>query len=380
MAEDSAQDRDFPASSKRRQQAREKGQVARSRDLSSSLLMVTTAAAVYYGGAWFFGQGMQVLHEGLSVPAAAAHDPRRMLEFAATVARDGLLVALPLLLLSVVVCIAGGVALGGWVFSLEALAPDFTRLDPVAGIQRMFSISGLVELGKAMLKTAVIGSLLALVLWSRRGELLSLLGVAPSQAPALLGSLCGHAFVWLASATLLVAAVDVPWQIVQLNKKLKMSRQDLKDEMRESEGNPEVRQRLRALQRERARRRMMAAVPKADVVVTNPTHFAVALGYEQGRQRAPVVLAMGADRVAARIRELAVEHGVAVVEAPPLARALYRYAELEQEIPVKLYNAVALLLAYVYQLRALPQQARAPADWAIPDDLDTSADAAMPVH
>ncbi len=380
MAEDSAQDRDLPASLKRRQQAREKGQVARSRDLSSSLLMVSTAAALYYGGAWFFGHGMQVLHEGLSVPAVVAHDPRRMLEFAATVARDGVLVALPLLLLSVVVCIAGGMALGGWVFSLEALAPDFTRLDPVAGIQRMFSISGLVELGKAMLKTAVIGSLLALVLWSRRGELLSLLGVAPSQAPALLGNLCGHAFVWLAAATLLVAAVDVPWQIVQLNKKLKMSRQDLKDEMRESEGNPEVRQRLRAMQRERARRRMMAAVPKADVVVTNPTHFAVALGYEQGRQRAPVVLAMGADRVAARIRELAVEHGVAVVEAPPLARALYRYAELEQEIPVKLYNAVALLLAYVYQLRALPQQARAPADWAIPADLDTSADTAMPVH
>ncbi|WP_018915065.1 flagellar biosynthesis protein FlhB [Thiomonas sp. FB-6] len=380
MAEDSAQDRDLPASLKRRQQAREKGQVARSRDLSSSLLMVASAAAVYYGGAWFFGHGAQVLHEGLSVPAAAAHDPQQMLEFAATVARDGLVIGLPLMLLSFVVCIAGGVALGGWVFSLEALSLDFTRLDPVSGIQRMFSLSGLVELGKALLKTVVIGSLLALVLWSQRGTLLSLLGVAPSQAPALLGSLCGHAFVWLAAATLLVAAVDVPWQIVQLNNKLKMSRQDLKDEMRESEGNPEVRQRLRAMQRERARRRMMAAVPKADVVVTNPTHFAVALGYEQGRQRAPVVLAMGADRVAARIRELAVEHGVAVVEAPPLARALYRYAELEQEIPVKLYNAVALLLAYVYQLRALPQQARAPADWAIPADLDTSADKAMPVH
>ncbi|WP_297909568.1 flagellar biosynthesis protein FlhB [Thiomonas sp.] len=380
MAEDSAQDRDLPASAKRRQQAREKGQVARSRDLSSSLLMLASAAAVYYGGAWFFGQGMQVLHEGLNVPAAVAHDPGRMLEFAATIARDGLVVALPLLLLSFVVCVAGGVALGGWVFSLEALAPDFTRLDPVVGIQRMFSLSGLVELGKAMLKTLVIGSLLGWVLWSQRGALLSLLGVAPSQAPALLGSLCGHAFFWLATATLLVAGVDVPWQIVQLNKKLKMSRQDMKDEMRESEGNPEVRQRLRSLQRERARRRMMAAVPKADVVVTNPTHYAVALGYEQGHQRAPVVLAMGADRVAARIRELAVEHGVAVVEAPPLARALYRYAELEQEIPVKLYNAVALLLAYVYQLRALPQQARAPADWAIPADLDTSADTAMPVH
>lgn len=380
MAEDSAQDRDLPASLKRRQQARENGQVARSRDLSSSLLLLASALAVYYGGAWFFGHGAQVVREALDVPAAAARDPRSMMRFAVSVAADGLLIGAPLLLLSFVVSIVGGLALGGWVFSLEALAMDLSRLDPIAGIQRMFSLTGLVELGKAMLKALVVGGLLAWVLWSQRGALMGLLGVDPARAPALLGSLCGHAFVWLAAATLLVAAVDVPWQIVQLNNKLKMSRQDLKDEMRESEGNPQIRQRVRAMQRERARRRMMAAVPKADVVVTNPTHYAVALGYEQGRQRAPVVLAMGADRIAARIRELALQHGVAVVEAPPLARALYRYAELEQEIPVKLYNAVALLLAYVYQLRALPQQARAPDDWAIPTELDTSADAAMPVH
>ena len=380
MADQGAQDRDLPASLKRRQQARDKGQVARSRDLTSSLLLLGGAAALYYGGSWFFGRGADVLHAALNIPPAAVHDPSRTLAFAASVVRGGLLLGLPLLLLAFVSCIAGGLALGGWVFSFEALSPDLSRLDPVAGLQRVFSWTGLVDLLKAALKALVIGTLMAWMLWSQRDALMSLLHVDPRLAPMLLGSICGRAFFWLAAATLLVAAFDVPWQVVQFNNRLKMSRQDLKDEMRESEGNPQVRQRLRALQQERARKRMMAAVPKADVVVTNPTHYAVALGYSQGKNRAPVVLALGAGQVAARIRELAEEHGVPVVEAPPLARALFRYAELEREIPVALYNAVALLLAYVYQLRALPQSAELPQDWAIPPELDTSADAAMPLH
>ncbi len=380
MAEQGAQDRELPASAKRRQQAREDGQVARSRDLGSSLLLLASAAAIYYGGTWFFAHGTQILRDALSIPQAAARDPRQMLHFASVVAGNGVLLGLPLLLLSFVVAAGGSLALGGWVFSLQALAPDFSRLDPIAGWQRMFSLEGLMELLKATLKAVVIGGLMAVVLWAQRRPLLALLGVDPMLAPLQLGAICGHVFLWLAAATLLVAAVDVPWQIVQWNNKLKMSRQDVKDEMRESEGNPEVRRRLRAMQRERARKRMMAAVPKADVVVTNPQHYAVALAYEQGTRRAPVVLAMGVDQVALRIREIAAEHGVAVVEAPPLARALYRYAELEHEIPVALYSAVALLLAYVYQLRALPQQAQLPADWSIPPEIDTSADRPMPVH
>jgi len=230
------------------------------------------------------------------------------------------------------------------------------------------SITGLGELGKALLKAMVIGVIAGVVLWHQRGALLALLQVEPSLAQTQLGLIAAKAFVWMAAGTLLVAAVDVPWQLFQMNKKLKMSRQDMQDEMRESEGNPQIKQKMRALQRERARKRMMAAVPKADVVVTNPTHYAVALAYKEGKNRAPVVLALGADRVAARIREVAAEHGVPVIEAPPLARALFHHAELEQEIPVALYNAVALLLAYVFQLRAAPQIAQAPDDWAIPAD------------
>ncbi|OIQ66947.1 flagellar biosynthetic protein FlhB [mine drainage metagenome] len=263
-------------------------------------------------------------------------------------------------------------------FSVDALMPDFSRLDPVAGLGRVFSLHGLGELGKAALKALVLGVAALVVLRGERGALLQLLQVEPTQALVQMGLLCVKAFLWMALATALVAAVDVPMQIFQFNKKLKMSRQDMKDESRESEGNPEVKQRMRSLQRERARRRMMAAVPKADVVVTNPTHFAVALGYQEGRNSAPVVLAMGADAIAARIREVAAEHGVPLVEAPPLARALYRYAELEREIPATLYNAVALLLAYVYQLRALPAAPALPRDWPIPAELDTAPDAPKP--
>ena len=379
MADEGAQDKELPASQKRKQQAREKGQVARSRDLTSTLLLLGVAGSVFYGGAWVFRQGGAMLRSGLSIPSAAARDPVQMLGLASHVGLYGVFVLVPILLLTVATSLAGGLAIGGWVFSIQALVPDWTRLDPIRGLQRMVSGTGLGELGKAVLKALVIGVIASLVLWNDRGSLLQLLQVEPARAPMQLAMLCGQAFFWLAAATVLVAAVDVPWQIFQLNSKLKMSRQDVQDEMRESEGNPQMKQRIRSMQRERARKRMMEAVPKADVVVTNPQHFAVALAYEQGLQRAPVVLAMGVGHVALRIRELAAQSHVAVVEAPPLARALYRYGELEREIPVALYSAVALLLAYVYQLRVMPQNAALPDDWTIPADIDTSAEA-MPVH
>jgi flagellar biosynthetic protein FlhB len=378
MADDSAQDKELPGSAKRRQQARDKGQVTRSRDLGSMLLLVGSALALYYGGGWLFGRAQRLLQLALHVPSAAANDPGQALQLAGQVVEAGLWLLAPLLLLNLLLSVGGGLALGGWVFSVEALMPDFSRLDPVAGLGRVFSLHGLGELGKAALKALVLGVAALVVLRGERGALLQLLQVEPTQALVQMGLLCVKAFLWMALATALVAAVDVPMQIFQFNKKLKMSRQDMKDESRESEGNPEVKQRMRSLQRERARRRMMAAVPKADVVVTNPTHYAVALGYQEGRNSAPVVLAMGADAIAARIREVAAEHGVPLVEAPPLARALYRYAELEREIPATLYNAVALLLAYVYQLRALPAAPALPRDWPIPAELDTAPDAPTP--
>ena len=368
MAEDSAQEKELPASQKRKQQAREKGQVARSRDLTSSLLLLGMAAVVYTAGGWFYDMGRELLQTGLTVSATASQDPAAMLQAAGRVLVLGLIVLAPVLALTFLASAAGGVAMGGWVFSTEALAPDFSRLDPVKGIGRMFSITGLGELGKALLKAIVIAVIAGIVIWNERGALLGLLQVEPQLAQLQLGQITARAFLWMASGTLLVAAVDVPWQLFQMNKKLKMSRQDMQDEMRESEGNPQIKQKMREVQRERARKRMMAAVPKADVVVTNPTHYAVALAYKEGKNRAPVVLALGADRVAARIREIAAEHNVPVIEAPPLARALFHHAELEQEIPVALYNAVALLLAYVFQLRAAPQMAVEPNDWEIPAD------------
>jgi flagellar biosynthetic protein FlhB len=372
MAEDSAQEKELPASQKRKQQAREKGQVARSRDLTSALLLLGVAALVTSLGGWFYDTARSLLHTGFSSAARAAQGPTAMLHAAGEVALIGVLLAAPVLALTFVAGAAGGVVMGGWVFSSQAILPDFSRLDPVRGLQRTFSLTGLGELAKALLKAVVVGVIAGAVLLSQRGALLGLLQLEPSLAQAQLAHIAAKAFLWMAAGTLLVAAVDVPWQLFQMNQQLRMTRQDLRDELRESEGNPQIRQKIRALQQERARKRMMAAVPKADVVVTNPTHYAVALAYEQGKNRAPVVLAMGADRVAARIREIAAEHGVPVVEAPALARALFHHAELEQEIPVALYNAVALLLAYVYQLRVAPQFAHLPDDWAIPADLAVS--------
>lgn len=380
MADDSAQDKELPASARRQQQAREKGQVSRSRDLTSSLLLLGGAVALVWGGSWAWGEISTMLRDALTIPVEALRDPLQTLAFAGHLGLYAVILIVPFLLLAFVASIGGGVALGGWVFSFEVLMPDFSRVDPVAGLGRLFSTHGLGELGKALLKAVVMGSIVALILWSKRGPLLQSLLVDPTTAPVMVARICADAFLLLAAATLLVAAVDVPWQIYQFNDKLKMSHQDMKDEARESEGNPEVKGRLRSLQRERARRRMMAAVPQADVVVTNPTHYAVALAYKQGVDRAPRVLALGADAMAARIRELAAEHHIPVVEAPPLARALYRYADLDREIPAALYNAVALLLAYVYQLSVLPARAAMPADWAIPSEIDTSADTPMPLH
>lgn len=379
MADDSAQERELPASQKRLEQAREKGQVPRSRDLSSSLLLLAAAAGLWVWGSSVYGAFAHLLLGGLAIPAEASRDTGAMMAFVGQMAVAGVGILLPMLAIGLVASLAGGLAMGGWIFSVQAFAPQFSRLNPVEGFGRIFSGKGAMELLKATLKALVVGAVAAWVLWSEKGELALLLQLAPQESIKSMAVLCGRAFMWLAAATLLIASVDVPWQLYQHFSRLRMSRQELQDESRESEGNPQIKQRIRALQRERARRRMMAAVPKADVVVTNPTHFAVALAYDQGSARAPIIVAMGSDRVAQRIREIAREASVPIVEAPPLARALYRYGELEQEIPAALYNAVALLLAYVYQLRLAPAAVELPQEWPIPSDLDTSADA-MPQH
>jgi flagellar biosynthesis protein FlhB len=257
------------------------------------------------------------------------------------------------------------------------LAPNFTRLSPIAGFGRMFSMRGVVELAKAFAKFGLIALIAAIFLWVKRAELLQLGSEPPAAAISHAITLSGHALLALAGALVLIAAVDVPWQLFQHMKQLRMTRQEIRDELKESEGNPEVKGKIRQIQQDMARRRMMQEVPKADVVVTNPTHFAVALRYDDKRMRAPIVIAKGADAVAARIREVATEHNVPLFEAPPLARALFRSVDLNREVPATLYVAVAQVLTYVYQVRAARQSGAIP---PAPPTIDPSVEQTETKH
>jgi flagellar biosynthetic protein FlhB len=252
----------------------------------------------------------------------------------------------------VIAALAAPLVIGGWNLSPGVLAPDFSRLSPLAGFRRMFSARGLVELSKAFLKFLLVAAIAIAFLWMKTDDLLALGSQPVLAAVGQAVSLSGQAFLFIAAALAIIAAIDVPYQLYQHSQSLKMTRQEIREEMKESEGSPEIKGRIRQVQESMARRRMMQEVPKADVVVVNPTHFAVALRYDEKRMRAPIVVAKGADEIAARIREVASEHLIPIFEAPPLARALYRHVALNDPVPANLYVAVAQVLTYIYHVRA----------------------------
>ncbi len=276
--------------------------------------------------------------------------------------------------LLLVIGIFSSVALGGFLLSAKALEPKFERLNPLSGIKRLFAMQTLIELVKTLAKAGLIGFIGVKVIWAYRDDMLALSHMAPTEALARGLDLVALCCLLIASSLIIIVLIDVPWQLWNHAKQLRMSKEDVKQEHKDSDGDPHVKGRIRQQQRTMARRRMMSAVPEADVVVTNPTHYAVALRYREGQGGAPVVVAKGTRLIAAQIRELASQHGVALLEAPPLARALYHHVELDREIPVALYAAVAEVLAWVYQLRnwrqgsgTLPQ---APQDLRVPPELD----------
>ena len=374
MADESDLDRTEAATPRRREKAREEGQVARSRELASFALL----AAGFYG-AWLLaapsGAHLQAMLRGaFAFDRATAFDTHRMLSAAGSASIEGLAALLPILALTGLAALLAPMALGGWLISQKTFELKFDRLNPVSGLGRIFSIQGPIQLGMSLAKTLVVGGIGGIAIWRSKDELLGLatqpLGSAVADAMHLVAVCCGTTVAGM----LVVAALDVPYQIWQYNKKLRMTKEEVKREHRENEGDPHVKGRIRQQQRAIARRRMMAAVPKADVVVTNPTHFAVALQYTDGEMRAPKVVAKGVNLVAARIRELATEHNVPLLEAPPLARALYHNVEIEREIPGSLYSAVAEVLAWVYQLRRFRSEGgafpAAPVDLDVPADLD----------
>lgn len=376
-----AQDKTLPASERKRRKAREQGQVARSPDFGHF-------AAIAIGG-WLLvkwapdiGQWMQqILMQGLRFDHALLQNPKLMGERAATLAAQMLMVVVPIGVVMALVGVASACLSGGWNFSTQALAPKFDKFNPLTGIAKLFGKDQLIGALKSTLLAAVLGTVGTLYLQSRIEEFSATLTMPLPAAiqHAMSASLTGLIQVVITLA--LFAAIDVPYQRWKLSENLKMSHQDVKDEYKEVEGNQEIKQKMKVKMREMARKRMLAAVPNADLVVMNPTHYAVALQYDEKKMGAPRVVALGADLLALRIRDIAREAKVPVLQAPPLARALYQHGELDKEIPGALFSAVAQVLAYVYQLRAAmagdaPQPGELP-ELPVPPELDPHNPAAQ---
>lgn len=352
MAENDDRERTESPTPKRIEEARKKGQVPRSRDLSAAAVVLAGGLGLYSLGSLLGGRLLMLMRDGLSFSSAEAVDSGWMLKQFEYSCAQGLIAVAPVLGLLLAAALLAPLAIGGWAFSAGAMAPDFSRLNPISGLGRMFSLRGVIELSKSLARFLVVGLVATLVLWK---QFHSFTGLGAETTQAAIGrslDLVGAALIALGGALAVIAMVDAPLALWQYHKSLRMSREEIRDENKETEGNPEIKSRVRRAQQAQARKRMMQEVPKADVVITNPTHFAVALRYDEKRMRAPVVVAKGRDLIAQRIREIATEHKVAIVEAPPLARALHAHCELGDEIPARLYQAVAKVLTYVYHLKS----------------------------
>ncbi|HEX5338571.1 MAG TPA: flagellar biosynthesis protein FlhB [Gallionella sp.] len=380
MAEDSDLEKTEQPSGRRLEQAREKGQVARSRELSTFAVLLAGGGTLWVMGASLTQQMVKLMRDGLTLNQEMAHDTSLMIPRFHDLSMDMLIAFAPLLLAMLLAALFSPLLMNGWLFSTEALMPQFSRMNPISGVARMFSTNSLVELAKAIIKSLLIGGIATWVIWSHRDEVIELSSLSLTAAIPQVGHLVGSSFMAIVGGLLLIVLVDVPFQLWNHNKQLMMTKEEVRQEAKESEGDPMVKGRIRQLQREAARRRMMAAIPTADVVVTNPTHFSVALKYNESGMGAPVVVAKGSNLTALRIREIAKEHHVPILEAPPLARALHKHTDLGQSIPEALYTAVAEVLAYVYQLRryqteggAYPQE---PNELPVPVELDPAATAA----
>jgi flagellar biosynthetic protein FlhB len=376
VAEDSDQEKTEPASGRRLQQAREEGQVPQSRELQTFMVTVTGALFLLMLGGWMGDRLLGLLRRGFSFDRQLAYETNVMtiIEWLFSLLSGALLTLMPLFLTLMVAALAAPMMLGGLLFAPKALGLKPDRLNPLKGFKRMFSLHGLAEMLKSIMKAALIGGVGASVLWRNREHLFDFLKEPLLPAIADFASTVSWIALLIVSSLGLLALFDVPFQLWQYHKNLRMSKEEVRRENKEQEGDPHVKGRIRAIQREMARRRMMAEVPKADVVVTNPAHFSVALRYDASRMSAPIVVAKGRGELALKIREIAREHNVALLEAPSLARALYAHCELEEAVPAALFTAVAEVMAYVYQLNEAMENGlpapQPPADLPVPARFD----------
>ncbi|MGK5028191.1 flagellar biosynthesis protein FlhB [Janthinobacterium sp. MDT1-19] len=352
MSEDSDAEKTEAASPKRLEQAREEGDVPRSREVATFTVLMASGCCLWFAGDAIVRRLTAVMVSGLTLDREQILNPDAMMLRIGYDVGSVLLTCLPYALAIMLVALASPVLVGGWLFSSKAFTPNFGKLNPIRGLGNMFSKNALVELLKAVAKTIVVGVVAWMVMQHQKDAVLGLSVESLRAGSAHLISLLITAFLMIVGALGLIAAIDGPYQMWHYANKMKMSLQEVKQESKESDGNPQIKAKIRQMQHEMSRRRMMADVPTADVVVTNPTHYAVALKYGENSRGAPQVVAKGIDEVAAKIRALAGEHKVAILEAPALARALYKHTDIGDEIPEALYGAVAEVLAYVFQLRS----------------------------
>ncbi len=379
MAEhESGQERTEEPTPKRQQDAKKKGQMARSRELNTMISLLVGAGGLIIFGSTMISRLSEQMTSYLSMSPAGMDNPE---VFTATVGGalgNGILICVPFFVLLLVSVFVGPLTMGGWAFSPSSMAFKIEKVNPLKGLAKMASAKSLMELAKALGKFFLVSAIATVVIWQIFDQLLLLASKDIETALNDFASIAGVSFLSFCTALIVIAAVDVPFQLWEHKRQLKMTKQEIKDESKESEGRPEVKSQIRMLQREMSQRRMMDSVPSANVVITNPTHYAVALKYDDLGPRAPVVVAKGKGEIAQRIRELAAEHDVATFSAPPLARAIYASTDIDSEIPAQLYLAVAQVLAYVYQLK-LPVVAgqpspQPPTDIAIPDELSVPED------
>lgn len=348
--EEQSQERTEEPSAKRLKESREKGQVARSKDFNALMILLVTGGILYFIGAKMARGFVDLMTEGLSFTSKDLVSPWMMFTALTHVCWVGIKLIIPLMACIFLISLIAPIGIGGWVFSTEALMPKFSRLNPAQGLKRMFSLKSLVELGKSFLKFILVFLVAMLVIKHEFPEMFYL-AHAPVEVAITRGLLLLlDCFLLVSASLILIAVIDVPYQLYEHMQRLKMTKQELKEEYKETEGKPEVKSQIRRAQQELARRRMMTDVPKATVVLTNPTHYAVAVVYDQKGNKPPLVVAKGKDLIAMQINKIAKAHTIPIISIPPLARALYFSTEINAEIPRGLYVAVAQVLAYVFQL------------------------------
>ena len=375
MAEDSGQDKTEEPSEKRLTDARKKGQVPRSRELNTFVALMTGSVMLLFaGGAIVKGLGA-LMRQQFQLSREVIFDPATPVIYFEQVLLDGLLLIVPVVIPLVLVALLTPMMMGGWNFTTEAMTPKFSKMNPFSGLKRMFGVQGVVELLKAIVKIALVFSVAGSLFDIYFNEFMSLSSMPLTAAIYKAIDIIAFSLLILSSTLILVVAIDVPYQLWNNKRQLKMTKQEVKDESKEQEGNPEVKGQIRRKQMEMAQQRMMNAVPEADVIVTNPAHFAVALKYDPMGAGAPVMVAKGADLIAAQIRNIAIGADITLVAAPPLARALFYSTEIGEEIPQGLFLAVAQILAYVFQLQSATESGGVkpvlPRDFKVPDYFKT---------